>query len=46
MRDPGAEFFEEFGQIPSKEFGLVLKRLRGWRRCSLRRKYLGKEQMA
>jgi hypothetical protein len=43
MRE-GAEFFEEFGQIPSKEFSLILIRLRGQGRCSLRREYLGKEQ--
>lgn len=41
----GAEFFEEFGQIPSKEFGPVLKPARGPDCRSLRREYLGKEQV-
>ena len=41
-----AEFFKEFGQIPSKEFGLILMCWRGLGRCSLRREYLGKEQAA
>ena len=40
----GAEFFEEFGQIPSKEFGPVLRRWFLWGRGSLRREYLGKGQ--
>jgi hypothetical protein len=40
-----AEFLEAFGKIPSKEFGSVLKGQRGWWRWSLRREYLGKEQL-
>ena len=40
----GAEFFEEFGQIPSKEFGPGREALRLGQRGSLRREYLGKEQ--
>lgn len=44
MRDE-AEFFEEIGQIPSKEFGLVLTCPALPMRWSLRREYLGKEQL-
>ena len=40
-----AEFFEEFGQIPSKEFGLVLMRRRGFGRGSLRREYFFQEDV-
>jgi hypothetical protein len=45
MRE-GAEFFKELGQILSKEGGLILIRAPGFKRCSLRREYLGKEQAA
>jgi hypothetical protein len=44
MREAGDEFFEEFVQIPLKEFGPVLQRSRGRGCRSLRREYLGKEQ--
>lgn len=40
----GAEFRSEFGQFPLKEFGSGLEAVRGRRRWSLRREYLGKEQ--
>jgi hypothetical protein len=40
------EFFEEFGKIPSKEFGLILAGQREGRRRSLRREYLAQEEAA
>jgi hypothetical protein len=42
----GAEFFEEFGQVPWQQLPPLLWRQRGFRRGSLRREYLGKEQAA
>ncbi len=45
MRDARTEFFEEFGQIPSKEFGPGMTPVRGSARWSLRREYLAKEQI-
>ncbi len=46
MPEARAEFFEEFGKIPSKEFGLVLTGQRGGRRRSLRREYFVQEEAA
>jgi hypothetical protein len=42
----GAEFFEEFGQIPSKEFGAQADAARLLELESLRREYLGHGQAA
>jgi hypothetical protein len=44
MRE-GGEFFEEFPQIPSKEFGHGSVEAFAWGRRSLRREYLVKEQI-
>ena len=44
MHEEG-EFFEEFAQIPLKEFSLGLRLVRVWGSWSLRREYLAKEQL-